>query len=142
MSVSVHPIARYGVDARATGRHVRRSAIATGLRQVWSRLTFPNVCYIVLRLVGWLATTLLVTFGLFVLLFLLVGNGTLAGMLEQVEQFARHYGEAPPALRAPFDDKLRMIVTVVFFVTAFFRVGSLISLFLEGLDGPFDADRA
>ena len=142
MSVSVHPITHYDVDGRDRGRRVRRSAVAAGLGRVWSRLTFSNVCYIVLRLVGWLATTLLVTFGLFVLLFLLVGNGTLAGMLEQVEQFARHYAEAPPALRAPFDDKLRMIVTVVFFVTAFFRVGSLISLFLEGLDGPFDTDRA
>ena len=99
------------------------------------RLSIPGLLYALLALAGWLATTALIVGGVFVALFVAAGNGTLAGFFEQLNLLARHYMAAEPLRRAAFDGQLLIGAAIVFVVTAFFRRGSLMAVFLGGTDG-------
>jgi hypothetical protein len=103
-------------------------------RRSWG-MCAADVCYAALCITGWLATTLLCTCGLFVVLFLLVGNGSFVGMCDQIALFARHYVDADAASRSAFDPKLMLIFGVAFGITALFRGSSLVAAFRGGYDG-------
>jgi hypothetical protein len=122
----------YGFGSPA---HRPRSFVPSAVRHRHRRLALADACYLTIALSGWLATTMLATMGLFVMLFLLVGNGDLIGMFEQIDQFARHYIAADPATRGPFDARLRIVLAAVFGITAVFRGGSLVAVFKGGLRG-------
>ncbi len=96
------------------------------------KMSFASILYQSLALSGWLATTALATAGLFVILFLLAGNGTLGGLFEQLDLLARHYLTAEPVRRAAFEVQLLAIVGIVFATTAFFRRAALIAIFKTG----------
>ena len=100
------------------------------------KLSIPGLLSGLLALTGWLATTALIVGGVFVALFVAAGNGTLAGSFGQFDLLARHYLAAEPLRRAAFDGQLVIAAAIVFVVTAFFRRGSLMAIFLGGTDGP------
>jgi hypothetical protein len=113
----------------ALGRRQRRAA-----RE--QKLFTASVLYGALALTGWLATTALIVGGVFVALFAAAGNGTLAGFFEQLDLLARHYLTADPLRRGEFDGQLLIAAGIAFFVAAFFRRASLMSIFWGGTDGP------
>lgn len=98
--------------------------------------------YFALALTGWLATTLLTSAGLFVVLFVMAGNLTLAGFFEQVGLLANHYTAADAARRASFDSQALIFMTIVVIATGFFRRGALATIFDSGGEnGPRRSDR-
>lgn len=102
------------------------------------RLSFSisSVLYNGLAVVGWLATTLLATAGLFVALFVAAGNGTFDGFFEQVALLSTHYGQVDAVARAPFNRELTIAFAVVLAITGFFRRASLVRIFTTGgVDG-------
>lgn len=105
------------------------------------RLSFGGVLYMALALSGWLATTALTTAGLIVVVFVLAGNGSLAGFFEQSDLLARHYLDADALRRATFDVQLLTIVSIIFAGTGFFRRTALIALIKGAVDGPRSLNR-
>jgi hypothetical protein len=105
------------------------------------KISFGDFLYRSLALLGWVATTALTTAGLFVALFVLAGNGTLASFFEQGDLLARHYLEADVARRAAFDVQLLTVIALAFACAGFFRRTALIAIIKGAVDGPPSTDR-
>jgi hypothetical protein len=104
---------------------VHRGAYRIGAKKI----TLGGVLYRSLVLAGWVATTALTTAGLLVTVFVLAGNGTLAGFFTQVDLLARHYLDADAARRATFDLQFWAVLGIVFVCTGFFRRTSLFAIY-------------
>ena len=95
-----------------------------------------------LCVVGWLATTVLASAGLFVVLFVMAGNGSPDGFFTQVNLLAAHYLAADAARRASFDGQAMIFIAVVVMATGFFRRAALTTIFRTGgAGGPQRIDR-
>lgn len=105
-----------------------RQHIGSGIK----RLSFGGFAYFALALLGWLASTSLVTAGIFVILFVMVGNGSAEGFFQQLYLLAQHYLSAPPAARAHFDLQLCTGSGLVFVTAGYFRRAALLSIFRSG----------
>ena len=85
------------------------------------KVDFGYLLYFGLHFVGFMATTLLMTWGVFVLFFLLIGNASLDGMMAQLQNLSGRYVAADGGRV----DQFKMIVGVVHMVVAgaiiFFR---------------------
>lgn len=105
------------------------------------RISVSGFLYLVLAMSGWLATTALTTAGLIVVVFVLAGNGSLAGLFEHADLLARHYLDADASGRRAFDVQLLTIVAIIFAGTGFFRRTALIALIKGAVDGPRSLNR-
>ena len=112
---------------RALDKQVRDANI-----QRYQNLSFGNIIYVLFRLIGWTAATLLIAAGFFVALFFMVANGSLFGFFEQLNLLGSHYIVAAPEARAAFDSKLYFIAGFVFLLTGAFRMSGLLSIFQSG----------
>jgi len=85
------------------------------------KVDYGYLLYFGLHFAGFMATTLLMTWGVFVLFFLLIGNVSLDGMMAQLQNLSGRYVAAD----AGRVDQFKMIVGVVHMVVAgaiiFFR---------------------
>ena len=68
-----------------------KSQMQAGVRQVNAPRSIGDAVYVALRLCGWLTTTILASAGLFVVLFVMAGNGSPDGFFTQVNLLAAHY---------------------------------------------------
>jgi len=78
-----------------------------------------------LRLVGWLAVTVLTALGLFVAFALLVGGLSLEGTMLQLDNLASRYVAADAARMAQFDRLVLASAALAFLATAFARRAAL-----------------
>lgn len=85
------------------------------------RVDYGFLLYFMLHALGFIATTLLMTWGILVLFFLAIGGFSLDGMMHQVANMSSRYIVADPARI----DQFKLIVGVVHMVVAialiFFR---------------------
>lgn len=101
-----------------------------------ARLSLGHFAYFGLALIGWLASTSLITAGCFVILFVMAGNGSAEGFSQQLLLLAQHYLSAPPVARASFNLDLLIASGLVFVTTGYFRRGALpVILRSGGSDG-------
>ena len=65
-------------------------------------LTMRGLLYFYLHLLGFVGSTLLMTWGLFALFFLALGGFSLDGLMHQIDNFAGRYVAASPERIASF----------------------------------------
>lgn len=82
-----------------------------------------------LRLTGWLATTMLATFGIFAVFFIVLGGFTLDGMMRHLSNLTARWLTADLARREQFEAIAFGAVLIGFVLIGFFRRASLISAF-------------
>lgn len=82
----------------SASEEILRRAERRRSRQFWA-----GVAELTLQLAGFLATTLLMSWGLVALFFLAIGGGTTHGMVLQLHNFTVHYLAANAAGRATFN---------------------------------------
>ena len=98
-------------------------------RAMSRKLDLGRAVEIGFRLAGWGAGTLLATGGLFVLVFVALGNFTLEGFFLQLANLADRYGTADAARRAAFAGDLLLAGCIALGLAAVFRRGSLRQVF-------------
>ncbi|WP_010339781.1 hypothetical protein [Sphingobium yanoikuyae] len=82
--------------------------------------------YFYLHMAGFLATTLLITWGLFVLFFLAIGDLSVDGMMHQLNNMASRYVTADAARIASFKHVLIVAHTLLSAAVMFFRRNSIL----------------
>ena len=82
--------------------------------------------YWTLRLAGFAATTLLVTWGLFVVFFVAIGSFSLDGTMRQLANFTTRYAAADAARVAQFQHLLLVAHLLLFAAVGLFRRRSLL----------------
>lgn len=82
--------------------------------------------YFYLHMAGFLATTLLITWGLFVLFFLAIGDLSVDGMMHQLNNMASRYVTAGAARIASFKHVLIVAHTLLSAAVMFFRRNSIL----------------
>lgn len=85
-----------------------------------------NLAYLILHMAGVVATTLLLTWGLFVLLFLMIGGFSFEGLMHQLANLSRRYVTAEPARIASFQAMLIGAHILLSGAILFFRRGTLL----------------
>lgn len=80
---------------------------------------------VILRISGWLATTVMATLGVATLFFLVLGSFTLSGMMLQVDNLASRFLAADAARREQFELIACSVLAISFTMIAFFRRASL-----------------
>lgn len=80
--------------------------------QVEHKVDYGYLLYFVLHFAGFLATTLLMTWGAFVLFFLLIGSFSLDGMMNHLQNMTSRYLAADAGRL----DQFKMIVGIVHMV--------------------------
>ena len=109
-----------GVVAQQSGRDIARQK----LRQI-----FADLCYFVLRLVGWLALTALATLGLYAVFFMALGAFSAEGFFAQLANLSVRYGDAGPARQALFVRQLAVVTLLLFLIVSAARYRSLAAVF-------------
>ena len=97
----------------------------------WKRAfarAFADMCYVLLRTSGWMAMTLLATFGVAILFFMMLGDFTAIGFFSQVANLGTHFVAADSARRAVFGDELFFTFIVAFGVVALLRGKLLLAI--------------
>lgn len=84
---------------------------------------------VVLRLAGWIATTVMATLGVATLFFWLLGGFTLSGTMLQVDNLASRYLEADAARQTQFHTIVCSVLGIAFALISFFRRASLRAAF-------------
>ena len=119
-----------------------KSPVQAGARQENAPRSIGDAIYVALGVCGWLATTVLASAGLFVVLFVMAGNGSPDGFFTQVNLLAAHYLAADAARRASFDGQAMIFIASVVMATAFFRRAALTMIYRTGgAGGPQRIDR-
>ena len=88
-----------------------------------------DALFVVLRLAGWIATTVMATLGVATLFFWLLGSFTLSGTMLQVDNLASRYLEADAARQAQFHMIVCSVLGIAFALISFFRRASLRAAF-------------
>ena len=88
-----------------------------------------DVLVIVLRLSGWMTTTLMATLGIATLFFLILGSFTLSGTMLQLDNLTSRYLVADAARQAQFNSIAHAVLGHSFALIAFFRRASLRAAF-------------
>lgn len=116
-------------DARRSGdpdRSEPRSEVSVGGGARPTRIDAGFQHYFVLHMAGFLATTLLITWGLFVLFFLAIGGLSLDGMMHQLNNMASRYVAADAGRIASFKHVLFVAHTLLSAAVIFFRRRSIL----------------
>ena len=74
-----------------------------------------------LRLGGWLFGTALAVVGTFILAVFVLGDGSLAGLFEQLAALSSHYASATAERRALFEHELAIATIPVTLLAVWFR---------------------
>ena len=90
-------------------------------RSASRRLDVGFLLHVVLQLLGFLATTMLLTWGLFVLLFLALGDLSLDGLMNELNNLTSRYVHADPARIASFKAMLLCAQLLLAASVTFFR---------------------
>ena len=124
LPMDISPPARRRVNTRAR----------LHLRQVGA-----DLCYIALRVSGWLVVSLLATLGLYVLFFMALGNMSAEGFFAQLANLGDRFGAADPARRGSFMSLLTTVSAALFILVSAARLRSLLAVF--SLSDPAGKDR-
>ena len=111
-----------------------RTPTATDWKRTGTR-AIGDACYILLRVSGWMAMTLLATFGVAILFFLMLGDFTALGFFSQVANLGTRFVAADRARRAAFGDQLFVVWLVAFGIVAVTRV-RLLGAIITSTKGP------
>ena len=98
-----------------------------------------DLCYVALRLSGWLAVSLLTTLGLFVLFFMALGNMSAEGFFAQLANLGERFVAADLARRSSFMSLVTTVSAILFLAVGMTRLRSLLAIF--SLPGPAGKDR-
>lgn len=112
--LAVEPVSRH--RTAATGRLSVREVVA-------------ELCYFTLRLSGWLALTLLTTFGLYAVFFMALGAFSAEGFFAHLANLSVRFGEAEPARQVIFVRQLALVTLVLFLIVSAARYRSLAAVF-------------
>ena len=112
--LAVEPVSRQ--RTAATGRSALREVVA-------------ELCYFTLRLSGWLALTLLTTFGLYAVFFMALGAFSAEGFFAHLANLAVRFGEAEPARQVIFVRQLAVVTIILFLGVSAARYRSLAAVF-------------
>lgn len=85
---------------------------------------WPDMLAAGLRILGWLAVSLLCTLGVVALAFLVLGNLTISGTMLQLSNLTTRYVAADADRQGQFNQILEIGSILVFFSVAYFRRGS------------------
>lgn len=112
--LAVEPVSRQ--RTAATGRLARREIVA-------------ELCYFALRLSGWLALTLLATFGLYAVFFMALGAFSAEGFFAHLANLSVRFGDAEPARQSIFVRQLAVVTLILFLGVSAARYRSLAAVF-------------
>ena len=98
------------------------------------RPLIADLCYFGLRLSGWMALTLLATFGLYALFFMALGAFTAEGFFAHLENLATRYGQAEAVRQAHFLRQLGAVTLILFIAVSMARYRSLAAVFSTAPD--------
>ena len=87
--------------------------------------------YFMLRATGFLASTMLMAFGVYVLFFLAIGGFSLDGMMAHLANMAGRYVEAEPSRITGFKAIAGTTFLLATFAIAFFRRHALVALLAD-----------
>ena len=90
-------------------------------RPLSRRLDVRFLLYFYLHMAGFLASTLLITWGLFVLFFVAIGGFSFDGMMHQLDNLATRYVAADTARIASFRHVVLVAHTLLAAAVIFFR---------------------
>lgn len=105
------------------------SDIIIGRRRPGRKERVQLALYRLLRILGWIAVTLLAGSGLFIFIAFLVGNFTLSGTLLQLDNLASRYVVAGPQRQGQFEHLIIIAWAIALTLVGFFRRASLLSIF-------------
>lgn len=88
-----------------------------------------DALFVGLRLAGWAATTLLAALGTGLLVFLILGSFSFAGLMLQLDNLASRFVAADTARRSEFEAIVMTLFAIVLALTVFFRRASLRAAF-------------
>ncbi len=98
-----------------------------------------DLCYVALRLSGWLAVSLLTTLGLYVLFFMALGNMSAEGFFAQLANLGDRFVAADPTRRSSFMSLVTTVSAILFLAVSIARLRSLLAIF--SLSDPAGKDR-
>ncbi|MEP3145534.1 hypothetical protein [Qipengyuania citrea] len=88
-----------------------------------------NLCYVALRLSGWLTVTTLTTLGLYVLFFMALGNMSAAGFFAQLANLGDRFVAADVVRQSSFLSLVTTVSAVLFLAVSLARLRSLLAIF-------------
>lgn len=97
--------------------------------RAWAGRIGPDACLVALRLMGWLAVTLLATLGCLMLVFLMLGDFSAEGFFAQLDNISRRFLEADPDRREQFLSLAATLAGILVAGMAAFRRHSLAAVF-------------
>lgn len=100
---------------------IMTESTAASLQPPSRRLDVGFLLYFYLHMAGFLASTLLITWGLFVLFFLAIGGFSFDGMMHQLHNLASRYVAADAARIASFRHVLIVAHVLLAAAVIFFR---------------------
>ena len=104
-------------DPKAVHLHLKRGA---------PKPDYGFAAYAFLHLVGFIATTLLMTLGVFVLAFLAIGNFSIDGMMQQLANLSSRYVAADADRVASFKLMIAAAGMLIALAIMFFRRGAIL----------------
>lgn len=104
----------------------------TSSGRVQTRIVPEDIIVMGLRLIGWLATTLLATLGVAALAFFVLGGFVLDGTILQLDNLTSRFIAADAARREQFEGIVFGSLLIGFVMIGFFRRASLFSAFIIG----------
>ncbi|QNE07773.1 hypothetical protein [Croceicoccus marinus] len=103
------------------------------------RRTGADLCYVLLRVSGWLVVSLLATLGLYVLFFMALGNMSAEGFFAQLANLGDRFVAADLTRRSSFMSLVGTVSAILFFTVCAARLRSLLAIF--SLSAPAGKDR-
>lgn len=104
-------------DPKVVRLHLRREAV---------KPDYGFVAYAFLHFVGFIATTLLMTMGVFVLAFLAIGDFSIDGMMHHLANLSSRYVAADTARVASFKLMIGSAGMLIALAIMFFRRGAIL----------------
>ncbi len=92
---------------------------ASGAVSAHSRVA--DLCYLSLKLSGWVVVTSSCVVATYAMIFLMLGEFSMAGLVSHVDNFTSRYLAADAARQARFDAHLAAVSAVLFALIGFFR---------------------
>ena len=104
-----------------------RTPTATDWKRTGTR-AIGDACYILLRVSGWMAMTLLATFGVAILFFLMLGDFTALGFFSQVANLGTRFVAADEVRRSTFMGQVHVVGAITFALVALARGRLLLTI--------------
>lgn len=95
-------------------------------RTMWQKRMIADVCYVLLKTIGWSVVTAACVVATYMLVFLMFGRFSLSGLLIQFDNLGSRYLEAGQARQVLFERQLLVSSLLLFATIGFFRRASLL----------------